>query len=216
MSHAVDIRTTHTPSNSTTTHPLTLQVLGQQCVTQTTAVTDAQYTAMYTALSSAMGPVNNNLPAEARGDLVGGVVRLTFHDAGEIDIRTTDTLGVDGCVDTTLGGNAGLAEIIATLETIRAPFCSIISRADWWVLAGKVAVELRANGAGSAGYTVPFRFGRTDATGCADTNGRLPSAQGGVEEITRVFVTQMGLTFRDAAALLGAHSLGRAQPANSG
>jgi catalase (peroxidase I) len=161
-----------------------------------------------------MGSVNTSLPNNERGDFVGGAVRLTFHDAGEIDITTTaDDLGVDGCVDLTKPDNNGLAAIIDQLETIRSPYCHLISRADWWVLAGKVAVELRAT---ANGFTVPFRFGRTDVDDCTYGGGRLPSAEGGVEEITRVFVTQMGLTFRDASALLGAHTLGRTVTANSG
>eukprot|EP00035_Acanthoeca_spectabilis_P032956 m.21353 g.21353 ORF g.21353 m.21353 type:complete len:485 (+) comp5679_c0_seq1:195-1649(+) len=189
--------------------------ISAQCVDQTTAVTDAQYTAMYTALSAFFGPVNNNLPPPERGDNVGAAVRLAFHDAGEFDVNAADNFGVDGCVDLSRSDNNGLTEIIGQLETVRAPFCHFVSRADFWVLAAKVAVEIRAN---VNGYTVPFRFGRSDAASCQlpAGPGRLPSAQGGDEEITRVFVNQMQLTFRDAAALIGAHTLGRTQTANSG
>jgi hypothetical protein len=169
---------------------------------------------MYTVLATALGPDSGVGPRDQRGDFVGAAVRLTFHDAAEIDITSTaDNLGVDGCVDFTQSGNNGLSEVVGQLETLRTPYCHLISRADWWVLAGKVAVELRAT---VNGYTVPFRYGRTDATDCSNAAGRLPSAEGGVEEINRVFVTQMGLDFRDAAALLGAHTLGRTQAANSG
>eukprot|EP00035_Acanthoeca_spectabilis_P010521 m.186045 g.186045 ORF g.186045 m.186045 type:complete len:419 (+) comp15046_c0_seq2:172-1428(+) len=193
---------------------LVAEVSGQACVNRTTALSQADYASMYAALSTAMGDVNNGLPEAERGDFVGATVRLTFHDAGEIDIRTSsDNLGVDGCVDLGQADNNGLATVIGQLDTLRAPFCHLISKADFWVLAGKVAVERRAT---VAGYTVPFRFGRTDAADCNYSGGRLPSAEGGVAEITRVFVDQMGLTFRDAAALLGAHTLGRTQTANSG
>jgi hypothetical protein len=41
-------------------------------------------------------------------------------------------------------------------------------------------------------------------------------AEGGFGELTRVFVNQMGLTTRNAVVILGAHSLGRAETANSG
>jgi len=37
---------------------------------------------------------------------------------------TTTSLGPDGCVDLTNPDNNGLAEIIATLEAIRAPYCT--------------------------------------------------------------------------------------------
>lgn len=169
---------------------------------------------MYSDLAAAMAR-SMVTPLES-GDVVGATVRLAFHDAGEIDIREPDVLGVDGCVDLTKGDNAGLDGIIATLETLRDPYCHIISRADWWVLAAKVAVEARVSGPGNNGYTVPFRFGRTDSADCTYPGGRLPSAELGSEELDRVFVQQMGLSMEDAVTLLGAHTLGRAQTDNSG
>lgn len=196
---------------------LVSQVLAQApCTLQPSGtITATQYNAMYSALQAAM-QVDATLPGFQQGDFVGGVVRLTFHDAGEIDVtQANDPLGVDGCVDLSLDSNNGLAPIIAQLEILRQPFCGVIGRADFWVLAGKVAVETRAT---VNGYTVPFRYGRTDAgaNGCNGASGRLPAAEGGNEEISRVFETQMGLTFRDATALIGAHTLGRAQTGNSG
>lgn len=115
-------------------------------------------------------------------------------------------------MDLTQADNGGLAEIIDTVDTMWAPFCDLISKADFWALAGKVAVEVTA----TVDYEVPFRFGRRTADNCSYEGGRLPNAQLGIEEIERVFVTQMGLTVRDAAALLGAHTLGRMEARNSG
>ena len=94
-----------------------------------------------------------------------------------------------------------------------APFCHVISKADFWVLAAKVSVEVTAT---AGDYEVPFRYGRATAAECGYAGDRLPAAEGGVEEIERVFVAAMGLTFRDAVALLGAHTLGRLETANSG
>ena len=96
-----------------------------------------------------------------------------------------------------------------------APNCDLISKADFWVLAAKVAAETRVAEV-NAGYDIPFRFGRTTAASCGYDGGRLPGAEQGIEEIERVFVDAMGLTVRDAVALLGAHTLGRAAAENSG
>ena len=168
---------------------------------------------MYSAIETAIADSNpRNTPREERGDMVGGIVRLSFHDAGEFDQTTADALGPDGCVDLTKGDNAGLAAVIADLDGMWAPFCDIISKADFWVLAAKVSVEVTA----VMDYEVPFRYGRTTAAECGYDGDRLPAAEGGAEEIERVFVTAMGLTFRDAVALLGAHTLGRLETENSG
>ena len=122
---------------------------------------------------------------------------------------------LDGCVDHTNPDNAGLFEVTAMLDTLWLPHCSLVSRADFWVLASKVVLE---RSAGVAGYTVPMRFGRTDAVTCVSgaVPSRLPGAEGQVDEIDRVFVHAMGLSRRDAVALIGAHSLGRAQRQFSG
>ena len=200
-----------------------------ECLEQTLTLSSAEYTSIYTALGSMFAADqdairnqnrnnnnnnnNNNRNNDALGDLVGVVLRLSFHDAVEFDRNQADALGVDGCVDLNHPDNNGLAPVIATLNEAHAPFCNIISRADFWVLAAKVAVESTSV---EPGYTLPFRFGRRDAATCSYPGGRLPGAELGIEEIERVFVGQMGLTVRDAAALLGAHTLGRVEAANSG
>ncbi|HVE63418.1 MAG TPA: peroxidase family protein, partial [Mycobacteriales bacterium] len=59
--------------------------------------------------------------------------------------------------------NAGTAEVIAKLETIRTAFAKPVSLADLIVLAGCAAVEKAAADAGVT-VTVPFTPGRTDAS----------------------------------------------------
>jgi hypothetical protein len=81
------------------------------------------------------------------------------------------------------------------------------------VLAAKVAVDVTSGGAA----TVPFRYGRTTNAECTYAgDSRLPGANNGLADIRRVFQTQMGLTMRNAVALLGAHTLGRAEAQFSG
>lgn len=64
--------------------------------------------------------------------------------------------------------------------------------------------------------TIDFYYGRVDSSNCEAGSGRLPDATLGLDEITRVFVTQMGLSITDAVTLIGAHSVGHAFPGNSG
>ena len=54
-------------------------------------------------------PANLNLFQKAYrvSNLVGAALRLAFHDAGEVDIRTTDLFGSDGCLSDN-GPNSGL------------------------------------------------------------------------------------------------------------
>ena len=54
-------------------------------------------------------PANLNLNQKAYrvANLVGAALRLAFHDAGEVDMRTTDLFGSDGCLADN-GPNSGL------------------------------------------------------------------------------------------------------------
>ena len=140
--------------------------------------------------------LNDNILA--RSDLFGSAVRLVFHDAGEIDIREpTDLYGPDGCL-ASHGGSEGLVEddsiTVTTIEAIWQTMCENISRADFWALFGTIAAERATDNT----IDIVFQYGRTDNTVCEGGAGRLPSGQGGMEEIERVFVDQMGLTIHDA------------------
>jgi len=183
------------------------------CVCETGAVTSAQYDAMYATLATAVQQSKSPRRGQRPEDFVGAIVRLSFHDAGEFLPGSDDSFRSDGFVHIDNGDNAGLQQVIAQLDTLWRQHCSVVSRADFWVLAAKVAIEQSGT---PADYELPFRFGRVDAATCAYTGTRLPSSQGGLGEIERVFVTQMGMTMRDAVALLGAHTLGRMQEVNSG
>lgn len=146
----------------------------------------------------------------------GAALRLAFHDAGEVDVRTVDRMGPDGCLSAT-ADNAGLVEdtsnVLATFEPIWQRYCDKISRADFWALLGKLVVENAADG---GSINIPFQYGRVDNADCSAGEHRLPSAQGGMDEIERIFVTQMGLTIEDGVTLLGGHVFGHVHANNSG
>jgi catalase (peroxidase I) len=130
--------------------------------------------------------------------LYGGAVRLAFHDAGEIDITASDLMGPDGCLSP-ISDNAGLMEPDSVVTSILEPMwqnhCDKISRADFWVLFAKLCLEASDP---SRRMLIPFYYGRKDNVVCTAGEGRLPGAEGHIEDVSKVFVTQMGLTMDDA------------------
>ncbi len=54
-------------------------------------------------------------------NLLGSALRLVFHDAGEVDIRTSDLFGSDGCLSDS-GPNSGLKEKNTIAMTIIDPY----------------------------------------------------------------------------------------------
>jgi len=79
--------------------------------------------------------------------VLGGIIRLAWHDAVEYDHRTNgaDGLRSDGCIDFTNPENKrmneGLQLSIRRLEPIWLQHCEKISRADFWVLAAISAIQ---------------------------------------------------------------------------
>jgi len=164
-----------------------------------------------------------SIPDDVKGaaNLFGKTLRLTWHDAGEVDLEAADTLGPDGCL-TYSGSNAGLIDstsvVSLVLEPIWQDVCDKISRADFWMLLGKIVFE-HAQYAEKNNFTTvetAYSYGRKDSTDCSAGIGRLPNPQFPDSEFNRVFVKQMGLTMADAVTLLGAHTLGHVHLENSG
>jgi len=139
----------------------------------------------------------------ALSDIYAQPLRLTFHDAGEVDLTNPDDLmGSDGCLSDD-PGNKGLVEaeslVYSLIDPLWQQYCDSISRADFWVLIGKLAVEKAALPDGI--INIPYQYGRKDNLECSAGRGRLPDAQQGFEGengIDQVFVKRMGLTKEDA------------------
>ncbi len=168
---------------------------GGATLTSTKAGTCAAYVGMQTAFAAA---TDKGLGVLLQSNIFGAAVRLAFHDAGEYDQTTSDLLGPDGCLSDSTD-NAGLVEVTSLVNTVIEPvwqqFCDSISRADFWVLWAKMTAE-KADRTGA--LKIAYQYGRKDSSECHVGEGRLPSAAKGLDEITRVFVTQMGLTLNDA------------------
>jgi len=142
-----------------------------------------------------------------RADLLGGIVRLAFHDAGTFDGSTG---GADGCIDVDAAENRGLSPIIDRLQPVAQEASAVLSRADVWALAAAIAVE------SAGGPQLSFLFGRVDSQSCSGHASRLPNAELNHDHIRNIFVHRLGFSERDVVALLGAHVLGRAQASISG
>jgi len=61
-----------------------------------------------------------------------------------------------------------------------------------------------------------FKYGRRTSLTCDFANGRLPIVDQSCQAVENVFVTRLQLTWRETAALMGVHTLGRASQNNSG
>jgi len=164
-------------------------------------------------------------------DWAGCVLRMCGHDFMDFHDGVG---GADACTDMNEGDNAGLSACLAngefghSLKDLYGNFCTRMSLADFEVIAAQAVMSLLATEGEpketlSAGFKANFHFGRTTATGDACRNSThaegsliLPNPALGCSEVDRVFVNNMGLTWEQATALMGVHSLGRASTDNSG
>ncbi len=215
----------------------TCEPIYPQCTCRTLSnISCAQLSSIYTSISNAINALRPNasaLQADPNaatlkvGRFVGGIVRLAFHDAVEYDPALG--LRADGCVDVARAGNRGLLRVVTALDPLWLPYCSVMSRADFWHYAAKVAIETACPYVPEiaaalfapvtlgtlSGYAIPFRAGRLDRRACAAT-AALPNAEGGVAELQVSMMDRLGLGVEQLVALLGAHTLGGASAENSG
>ena len=139
------------------------------------------------------------------------------------------TGGADGCVDLTDPDNLGLHECLyegefgISIADAYEHFCESVSLADFLVIAAE-AVMLASrqhvidgdSTRSTIDFKSQFKYGRTTAKTCDFAHGRLPNPEKSCSAVKETFVDSMGLTWEQAAALMGVHTLGRAQVANSG
>ena len=145
-----------------------------------------------------------------RGDDIGGLLRLAFHDA-------VGGGGANGCLDieNTLD-HAGLQEIMNTLTDAWLPFASEISFADTIALAGAVAIRYASTTSSNNGpeaisspLILETKFGRVDADECNDV-GHLPNTETGWPELITLFGSKFGMSIDECVAIMGAHTTGQA------
>ena len=151
-------------------------------------------------------------PATNLSDIYAQAIRLAFHDAGEVDLTDPfDQLGSDGCLSAS-PDSKGIIESTSYVHTLIEPlwqnYCEYLTRADFWALIGKLAVESSAKPVGiiPGGYiTIPYQYGRKDNKQCPLTNARLPDGQEGYHGpngLEEVFIKRMGLSWDDIGKML--------------
>eukprot|EP00448_Togula_jolla_P012919 CAMPEP_0170593150 /NCGR_PEP_ID=MMETSP0224-20130122/13294_1 /TAXON_ID=285029 /ORGANISM="Togula jolla, Strain CCCM 725" /LENGTH=677 /DNA_ID=CAMNT_0010917083 /DNA_START=45 /DNA_END=2076 /DNA_ORIENTATION=+ len=159
-----------------------------------------------------------------QADFLGCVVRMAGHDFMDFD-PATGTGGSDACTNMEHEDNGGLAECLfdsaPALHEVYGRICDEVSLADFLVIAAEALMSFSAVGQNQASlaraFKSGFRFGRTTAAeGCRLSARNLPSPQESCDDVQRVFVRALGLNWAEAAALMGVHTLGRAEPRNSG
>ena len=148
---------------------------------------------------------------QARADIVGGFVRLPFHDAFGFGTKP------DGCLDQSLADHNGLQSIRLIVDPVCTRYAAFISRADCWVIVGSVAIVA------AGGTAIPFRYGRTDCTDESTISdaGLLPSANpsslnppvnNAWHHVRDVFGYRARLSVREIVALMGADSSAQPRP----
>lgn len=162
-----------------------------------------------------------------RGDFAGCVLRLVGHDLMDFNPDTKEG-GSDACIDFEDMDNKGLKECLtglgefgkgATVQGAYANFCHELSLADFLVAAGEAVMTLRrpdwdATLKKSPTLEFDFKFGRETARSCDP--GALPNPADSCSAVEASFVKNLGLSWRESAALMGVHTLGRAAAHNSG
>jgi len=150
-----------------------------------------------------------------RGEL-STMVRLSFHDC---------VGGCDGCLNINNTENNGLADLVAGLEAVYQDngFESLVSRADMWAILGVWAVQQTIDRSNENGVTVPnlqvnYTYGRVDCATApySSTIGNFPHATFNHNQIMSYFSQEFGFSTLEVTALMGAHTLGRANILNSG
>merc|ERR1712153_128628 len=156
---------------------------------------------------------------EERSDITAGAIQLAFHDAGTWDpSNITHPGGADGCACDKFGPNAGLDYIKDVLSPVYTSYKSYLSLADFWAICANAAIKSSVAEA-DAPLTIGFKYGRSDVD-CSDCDydiaARLPDESKSTDHVEDVFVTRMGFTRKETVALMGAHSMGKMEPLNTG
>jgi len=143
------------------------------------------------------------------GDNIPAAVRLAFHDCVGPD-------GCDGCINPKEPADNGLQPIIKLLVDARNENFPSISNADFWQIAGIVALK-NAN----ERMNLDFVGGRPDCPTSPETSvfAQFPNPNMTRSQMMTWFrdnESGFGMGERDVTALMGAHSLGRARKENGG
>jgi hypothetical protein len=184
----------------------------------------------YDEISNAVKQLVDMLPSECnnsacpRGEFAGCVVRMAGHDF--MDFNGDDFGGSDGCVDFADPDNAGLKPCLVDgengqhLNDAFKLFSDEVSLADFLVIAAEAVMHRqRGNLTPGIDFASGFTWGRVTRTECAVNTSKqqmLPNPDDSCAANEKTFVDNLKLTWRETAALMGVHTLGRARAVHSG
>ena len=153
------------------------------------------------------------------------LIRLVLHDC---------VTHCDGCLDLNNPDNNGLSEIYQEVNMLyNSQFNNTgMSRADFIALQAVVAARVAADEQSCSQLQLPpncansdkprpelfIRYGRKDCATSPSSNNDFgfPDPHRGHAHVMQVFRDGMNMTERQVVALIGAHTLGRTTPQNSG
>jgi len=146
-------------------------------------------------------------------------VRLAAHDFMDFDQNDArNPMGPDGCFDADHPGNAGLPQDIwcstCILTLLYQEKYSYLSRADFWIASANAIIR-QTSVDNALDLRDTFLWGREDVDSCPGQGDRLPTPTG-CGSIEHIMMRNMGLSWKDIVALLGAHTLGRGHNEFSG
>lgn len=189
----------------------------------------------YDAVIAKVQGLYNGLSKKCDGDVcpqadwAGCVLRIAGHDFMDY-VKKDGRGGSDGCLDLSDPDNAGLADCMyqgadhgVSIADAYVDFCEKVSLADFVVMAANAVIKsTREEVLKKYPTRKPFdlksvfRYGRTTLKRCSWAVGRLPNPENSCADVKKVFVNHMGLSWKEAAALMGVHTLGRGHKGNSG
>lgn len=173
--------------------------------------------ATYYAIDSDIEKLASSIKSQdALVHFYGGIVRLAAHDFMDHDRNSGAPYGSDGCIEWNHEVNKGLQTIwcdSCPLTKLYKKSYSYISKADFWIISANAVIrQLSKNESFDLANT--FLWGREDAASCQGAGDRIPTGTG-CREIEDTLLDAMGLQWRDAVALLGAHTIGKGHKAVS-
>jgi hypothetical protein len=199
-----------------------------EMVMQTTHMTLADYDAVVAEMRQLYDLRSSYCDAEdcEQSHWAGCILRLAAHDFMDYHLGSG---GSDGCVALDDPDNAGLSDCFVGgpfgigLNQVYKNFCTKISLADFIIISAEAVMNITRGNVlkvdpdrQALDFRSRFKYGRPTQKQCDASLGRMPDAEKGCTAVKQNLVTPLNLTWSQAAALMGGHTIGGASLGNSG